>query len=218
MIELKVFMAVHGQYSEAIAWLNAEHNSHGVHESSWIMLLPLVVLAVLSVIGGWVGVPKALWGHNEIEHFLDPVFGSAAVEAGSIGLERGLAAVSVLVALLGLGLAYFFYVRKPGTAGAIAERMKPVYGLVSGKFFVDEIYDAIFVTGLLAFAEWGLRGLIDKGIVDGSGKVAAFVVTDFGGAVRKMQSGNIRSYAGWLALGAAAVMFVMIFGRTLWAH
>ena len=77
---------------------------HGVHESPWIMLFPLVILAILSVIGGWVGVPAAMGGHDEIGHFLDPVFATRRRQkplptAGSHGLELGLAAVSVLVAL-----------------------------------------------------------------------------------------------------------------------
>ena len=120
----------------------AEHDAgqaahhHGVHESPWIMLVPLVILAILSVIGGWVGVPAALGGHNEIEHFLDPVFastaalhGAAAVNADQVShsLELGLAAISVLVALLGLGVAYLFYYRKPGTAAAIARRAPALY-------------------------------------------------------------------------------------------
>src|SRR6202044_1146836 len=77
-----------------------EDHKHGIHESPWIMLFPLVVLAILSVIGGWVGIPAAMGGHNEIEHFLDPVFANGAKEVavatGSSGLELLLSAVSVL--------------------------------------------------------------------------------------------------------------------------
>ncbi len=73
-----------------------ETHAHGVHESPWIMLVPLVILAILSFIGGWVGVPAAMGGHDEIGHFLDPVFASgAAAEAANVashGLELGLAA------------------------------------------------------------------------------------------------------------------------------
>jgi len=112
---------------------NPGHDAHGhsgVHESAWIMLFPLVILAILSLIGGWVGVPFALGGHNDIEHFLDPVFGSgrgAEAIASTTGydLERTLAAVSVLVALAGLYLAWLFYCKKPGTATALAQRVKP---------------------------------------------------------------------------------------------
>ncbi|ADW69445.1 NADH-quinone oxidoreductase subunit L [Granulicella tundricola] len=200
---------------------NAEHDdseathSHGVHESSWIMLAPLVILAILSVVGGWVGVPAALGGHNEIEHFLEPVFASGIAEplaVASHGSEIGLAAVSVITALLGFMLAYLWYYKKPGTAAALAQRFPHPYNLVANKFFVDEIYNAIFVTGLLGFTRIFLKGF-DSIVVDGFGKFAGWVAFDFGEVTRRIQSGNIRSYAGWLALGAAAVMVVMIFGR-----
>ncbi len=205
--------------------IEAEHDdgqttqAHGVHESPWVMLLPLVVLAVLSVAGGWVGVPQALGGHNEIEHFLDPVFQATAspenalnADAVSHGLERTLALVSVLTALAGCFVAYLFYYRKPGSAGALARRFGPVYALIENKFYVDEIYQAVFVSGLLGFTRVFLYGLGDKLGVDGFGRFAGWVAMDFSEAARRIQSGNIRSYAGWLALGAAVVMAFMIFG------
>jgi NADH-quinone oxidoreductase subunit L len=190
---------------------------HGVHESPWVMLLPLVILAILSVIGGWVGIPAALGGHNEIEHFLDPVFAATtapetAAVAGSHGVELGLAAVSVLTALAGLFVAYLFYYKKPGTAAELAKKFAPVYALVEHKFYVDEIYQAVFVTGLLWFTRIFLYGLGDRAAVDGFGHFARWIAMDLGEAARRMQSGNLRSYAGWLALGAAVVMAVMIFG------
>ena len=211
--------AVHASSTSTLT-IEAEHEVHPVHESSWIMLLPLVALAVLSLIGGWVGVPAALGGHNEIEHFLDPVFHAtpyAPDVASSGGPEVMLAVVSVLVALLGFFVAYLFYYRKPGTAARIAKNSGPLYPLVAGKFFVDQIYHLVFVTILLnGFTRPVLFTLVDKGIINGTGRLGAYVVQDFGSATRRMQSGNIRSYAGWLALGAAVVMAVMIFGRTLW--
>ncbi len=203
----------------------AEHDegqashSHGVHESPWIMLAPLVLLAILSVVGGWVGVPAALGGHNEIEHFLAPVFATTAETAGTVtepvghGLELALAAVSVLTALAGFGLAYVFYYKKPGTAAALANKAPALYRIVENKFYVDEFYHAWIVTPLLMFTRLVLGGLIDGGVVNGSGSVAGATTRGLSSLTRRIQSGNIRSYAGWLALGAAAVIAVMIFGR-----
>jgi NADH-quinone oxidoreductase subunit L len=191
---------------------------HGVHESPWIMLFPLVVLAVLSVIGGWVGVPEALGGHDEFGAFLAPVLssGAAAGAEGSRGVELGLAAISVLVALAGLGLAYFLYVVKPGTSTALAAKFKPVYTLVENKFYVDEIYSAFLITPLLMASRLLLAGLVDRGVVNGVPAATSAGVRGLGALTRKMQSGNIRSYAGWLALGAAAVLVFMIFGHASW--
>ena len=212
--------SVHASSTSTLT-LEAEHDSHahGVHESPWIMLLPLIVLAILSLVGGWVGIPAALGGHNEFEHFLAPVFAAApiveAAEPVSHGLELGLAAISVAVALLGLFFAWLFYAKKPGTADAIAGKAKPLYSLVANKFYVDEIYNAVFVTGLLFATRVVLKGFDQIGI-DGSTRFASWVAMDLSEATRRMQSGNIRSYAGWLALGAAVVMAVMIFGRGIW--
>ncbi len=128
-----------------------------------------------------------------------------------------LAAISILTALLGLAAAYFFYYRKPGTAAALANRVKPVYNFVVNKFYVDELYHAIFVTGLLGFSRAFLSG-VGEYLVNGFTTLASWTAIDTGEAVRRIQSGNLRSYAGWLALGAAAVMAVMIFGRTLYLH
>ena len=195
---------------------------HGVHESPWIMLFPLAVLALLSLIGGWIGIPAALGGANHFEHFLDPVFTDAASpeNAGQIShsLELGLAAVSVTTAAIGFFFAWLWYYKKPGTASALASRAKPVYALVANKFYVDEIYNAVFVTGLLGFTRLFLYGLGDLFAVDGFGKFASWMALDLGEAARRIQSGNLRSYAGWLALGAAVVMAVMIFGRGIWMH
>ena len=197
------------------------HAPHGVHESPWIMLAPLVLLAILSVIGGWVGVPAALGGHNEIEHFLAPVFASNPAEvvttAASHGLELILAAISVLTAAIGFFFAYSLYYKKPGTAAALTLKAKPLYTLLENKFYVDEIYNAIIVTPLLMFSRAILGGLIDTGIVNGSGTLAGATTRGLSHVTRRIQSGNIRSYAGWLAFGAAAVLVVMIFGR-FWAH
>jgi NADH-quinone oxidoreductase subunit L len=198
-------------------------SSHPVHESPWIMLLPLVVLALLSVVGGWVGIPSALGGHNTIEQFLSPVFttGTAAeatTAATSHSLELILAAVSVLVALTGFYFAWLFYYKKPGTADALAQRSRTAYALVENKYWVDEIYNAFLVTPLLMFTRGFLELIVDRGFVNGSARVAAISTRALAYATRKQISGNIRSYAGWLAAGAAAVIAIMLFGHTLWNY
>jgi len=210
------------------AVMEAEHESgqathaHGVHESPAVMTVPLTILALLSIVGGWVGVPGALGGHNEIEHFLDPVFSAgAAVETTATtahGPELGLAIISVLVALAGLGIAYLFYYKKPGTAAALAAKVPALYNLVDHKFYIDEIYGALIVSPLLMFSRLFLGGIIDGGMVNGAGAAAGATTRGLSSLVRRVQSGNIRSYAGWLALGAAAVLLIMIFGRSIWMH
>jgi NADH-quinone oxidoreductase subunit L len=192
---------------------------HGVHESPWVMLLPLVVLAILSLVGGWVGVP----GHSVIERFLEPIFAApgaveAAAAGASHGVEYGLAIVSVLTAALGFVIAWYFYYRKPGTAAAIAHNAKPVYEIVEHKYWVDEFYANFIVTPLLMFSRGFLELAVERGLVNGSGRLAGATTRGLSRLGRRQISGNIRSYAGWLAIGAAAVLAVMIFGRPAWMH
>ncbi len=209
--------AVHAR-SDTTLVMEAEHDTgqaHGVHESPWIMTLPLIVLAILSTIGGWVGVPLALGGHNEIEHFLEPVFSAApglVEHAASRSAEPVLAAVSLVTALLGFFAAYVFYYRKPGIAAAFAAKQPALYKLVANKFYVDEFYNGVIVAFILTFTRFILGGLIDAGIIQGAGSAAGATTRGLGSITRRMQSGNIRSYAGWLALGAAAVVIITLFG------
>jgi len=194
---------------------------HSVHESPWIMLLPLVVLALLSVAGGWVGIPAALGGNNGIERFLGPVFangaaGEAVAATTGHGLELALAAISVLVALGGFYIAYVFYCEKPGTAAALAERNRRAYNLVKNKYWVDEFYNVSLIAPLLMFTRGILELVFERGVVEGSGQAAGATTRGLAWLTRKQISGNIRSYAGWLAIGAAAVIAVMLFGNSLW--
>jgi NADH-quinone oxidoreductase subunit L len=179
---------------------------------------PLIILAMLSVIGGWVGIPIAFGGSDEAEHFLEPVFRAGVEGAGNHTLEYTLAAISILTAFLGLFIAYLFYYKKPGTAASHAAKYPSLYRIVDHKFYVDEIYHAAIVTPLLMFTRLILGGLVDSGLVNGSGSLAGATTRGLSYVTRRIQSGNIRSYAGWLALGAAAVLIVMVFGRGLWPH
>ena len=189
-------------------------HSHGVHESPAVMTVPLIILAVLSIIGGWVGVPLALGGHNEIEHFLGPVFnpaGHIAEHVATRGPEVGLATISIATAILGFLVAYVFYYKKPGTAASLAAKYKPVYSLLDHKYWVDEIYGRVIVSPLLMFSRFFLGGAVDAGLVQGTSSGLAGGTRGLGSIVRRIQSGNIRSYAGWLAIGAAAVIAIALF-------
>jgi NADH-quinone oxidoreductase subunit L len=189
-------------------------HSHGIHESPAVMWVPLAILAVLSFIGGWVGVPLVLGGHNEIEHFLGPVFNPAehvAEHVSTRGAEPVLALISVLAAAIGFYFAYLFYYKKPGTAASLAQRFKPLYNLLDHKYWVDEIYGRLIVSPVLMFSRIVLGGLVDGLIVQGTGATLAGGTRGLSWLTRRMQSGNIRSYAGWLALGAAVVIAIVLF-------
>ncbi len=190
------------------------HGSHGVHESPWVMLLPLVILGVLSVAGGWIGWPQALGGHDWIAHFLDPVFGSSALRAASLAdmrLERILAGVSALTALIGWFVADLMYRRRPLLADKAERAAQPLYKLLWNKYWVDEIYADLIVWPLLVFSRNELGRGVDQGVIDGAGTAWTAGARGASSWIRRMQSGNIRSYAGWLAMGAAAVLVVVLY-------
>jgi NADH-quinone oxidoreductase subunit L len=199
-----------------------DSHAHGVHEPSWTMLLPLILLAILSVAGGWVGIPAAMGGANHFEHFLDPVFASATapqtVELASHSLERTLACLSVLVALLGFLLADYFYRRRPDAAAKLALSLRGLHRTLLHKYWVDEFYARVIIMPLFMLSRYVLFYGVDVALVSGSTLVAAATTRGAGGILRRMQSGNIRSYAGWLAAGAALLLAVTIFGRAIFTH
>jgi NADH-quinone oxidoreductase subunit L len=181
--------------------LNAKH-AHGVHESSWVMLAPLAILAVLSLLGGWVGMDR-------FGGFLAPVLGPVTVpahEPGGNTLDLGLSVVAVATAALGWFLADLFYRRKPDRPMAIQASMPGVYTLLENKYAVDEIYGMTIVQPLILFSRYVLGGFGEVGIIRGATWVLGGATTLSGEFVRRWQSGNLRSYAGWLAAGAAVLL------------
>jgi NADH-quinone oxidoreductase subunit L len=183
-------------------------HSHGEpHESRMVMLVPLIILAVLSAVGGFVGL------HNGFERFLEPVFGSEfpnTITEGSGNTEWLLMGISVLFAFAGLILAYVFYVSKPYLPDKIAASLGALYGTVVNKYYVDEIYAKIFVKPLVDGSTRILWQGVDRKVIDDTVNNAADGARHVSDEVRHMQSGNVRSYAGWIASGAAAVIAYMI--------
>jgi NADH-quinone oxidoreductase subunit L len=212
----------------------AQHHGHGgVHESPRVMLVPLVILALLSVVGGWVGIPGSLGGGNRFDKFLAPVFHSSTptsdnehAAAGEMipperetegpepqtgrGTELLFTGISVVAAFLGLGLAWMLYQKRPELPERIATALNGLYTTVLHKYYVDEIYNAVFVNPLLKFSSIVLWRGIDQNVIDAGIDGGADSARDASDTVRHMQSGNIRSYAGWVAAGAAVVIGYMV--------
>jgi len=202
-----------------------EHVAHHVHESPKIMTIPLMVLAVLSIIGGYIGVPHVLGGANYIHEFLAPVLGGGAEpakahagisilsqawasggEGGGHGaaLEFLMMAISVVIALIGIGIAYLFYVKNPALPKLIAERWKGLYTLVYNKYYVDEIYEFLFIDSLKNLGK-GLWKGFDEFIIDGSINGTAYFIGLLSGAMRKMQTGLVQSYAFSMIIGGIVI-------------
>jgi NADH-quinone oxidoreductase subunit L len=197
--------AVHGQDEHG----HDEHGHGEPHESPMVMLVPLMILAVLSMVGGLVGIG------NRFEHFLGPVFGSGAVaegagEAASRGTELLLMGISVAVAFLGLIFAYVLYVSKPYLPEKIADALNGFYTTVLNKYYIDELYAKLFVKPLVDGSTTILWQGVDRKVIDDTVNNAADGARHVSDEVRHMQSGNVRSYAGWIAAGSALVIAYMI--------
>jgi NADH-quinone oxidoreductase subunit L len=217
-----MYMTFGGEYRGAPVQAAHGHDAHGhnddahghghgePHESRWVMLGPLVVLAVLSIVGGFVGYK------NHFEHFLAPVFQSAseiaqeAPEAGSGTLEYLLMAVSISVAGLGWFLAYFLYSLRPQLPARIAASLGGLYQAVAHKYYIDELYSVLFIKPLIEGSTDILWHGVDQGAIDATVNNTASAARHVSDEVRHMQSGNLRSYAGWVAAGGAVVIAYMV--------
>jgi len=196
---------------------NEEHVH--VHESPRSMLVPLVVLALLSVVGGWVGIPELLGGSDRFEHFLSPAFAAAekaAPEAAehaakySHQLEMLLMGSAIFGAAVGVLIAWRrFLVGKPGFLKGTAFQ-KNVQKLLSNKYYVDEMYDALVVRPIHWASNAVLWRVVDERGIDGSVNGLAHAARAVGERVRQVQSGNTRSYATWVVFGAVAVTTLLI--------
>jgi NADH-quinone oxidoreductase subunit L len=190
---------------------------HHVHESPASMTIPLVVLAILSIVGGLIGVPEVLGGHHELAHYLAPVFkaSEAILPKGelSAGTEKSLMGTSVLVAVIALVYAYIKYVKNASLPVADTEERPALTSLSYHKFYVDELYDFL-IRKPLDFLSTFFYNVIDKmgidGLVNGLGK--GTIETSKG--LRLLQTGNVGFYIFVMVLGIIAVLLYSVFGIT----
>ncbi len=200
-----LLMTFHGQPR-----MDPEVERH-IHESSSKMTGPLIVLAILSIVAGWVSWPKPLGGAEAFDRYLEPVFGqseellrAAAPATPAHALTGGaLMLISLGAAGLGILLALWFYLWSPELPERLARNFKSAYTLLVNKYYVDELYGALIVRPIRLCSEGLLWRGIDAGAIDGvlvNGTAEA--TAEVGGILRRIQSGNLRSYAAWVLLGA----------------
>jgi NADH-quinone oxidoreductase subunit L len=191
-----------------------EHKVH-VHESPKSMLVPLMILAVLSIIGGWMAAPAFWGGPDYFAKFLEPTFAQGAAvnaeaaEAVAHALEIPLAIVAVAAALLGFAVAFWLYLKQPGKPDQLAKSMRGVYDTLLHKYYIDEIYAALIVKPLLWISTNVLWQTVDVRTIDATVNGIAEGATDIGDGVRHTQSGNTRSYAVWVVIGALVIIAII---------
>jgi NADH-quinone oxidoreductase subunit L len=230
---------------------------HGPHESPRPMTVPLMVLAAGAIVAGFVGIPAALGGGNTIEHFLEPSFTASAAhgavepgrepagaaasehEAESVsgGVELGLMGFSLLIAVLGIALAYKVYVTSPEISEDLATRFAGAHRTLSHKYYVDELYNAtvIAATWLAARTLWvfdrevvdgavngtskitvissWFSGLTDRTVVDGLVNLVGWAIQESSLAFRRVQTGLVQNYALLILFGVFAFVSMYLFAR-----
>jgi NADH-quinone oxidoreductase subunit L len=223
------FMTFFGEYRGEVADshghdthdAHGDHGHHGPHESPTIMIAPLIVLAVLSFVGGWIGVPASLGGSDHFDHFLAPVFSTmpegaegrvAETHEGHEGAstEYLLMGISVAAAAIGFLGAWFLYYNRTDLPAKMAAAAGGLYRLVYDKYRIDELYGATIIHPILLLSTNVLWKGIDATLIDGTVNRGAESAQEVSDELRHMQSGNIRSYAGWVAFGAAIVIAFMV--------
>ena len=190
-----------------------------LHDAPPAMALVLVILAAGSVLAGYVGVPHALGGHNQLAAWLAPSFeppgeaavADAAVDPAAAALELTLMAVSSAIAIGGVVLASFIWLRRRELAASLARRYATLYTLLLNKYYVDELYDAAIVRPIQRGSEQGLWRGMDVAVVDGAVNGAGTIVAEGSTILRQLQTGSVRAYAGSMFIGV-----ILIVGYYLW--
>jgi NADH-quinone oxidoreductase subunit L len=188
------------------------------------MAFALIVLALGSILAGYVGVPHALGGHNQLATWLAPSFeapgaaigavagavvGEAA--AGAEALELTLMAVSSLIALAGIGLAAFVWLKRRAIAQAMADAYPGLHRLLLNKYYVDELYDTAIVQPIRIGSQEALWRRFDVGVIDAAVNGTGSVVAAGADVLRRLQTGSVRAYAGSMFVGV-----VVVLGYYLW--
>ncbi len=168
------------------------------HESPLSMTGPLMVLAILSAIGGFV---------FKVPNFLAPLFPESTVPD-----ESWLMPVSVAAGVIGIAIAYTFYVWKPGLADSVSNAFGGLYKLVYNKYFVDEVYNATVVEPIVQGSRTVLWRGVDVGVIDGIVNGVGSRSKGVGGILKLMQGGNVRSYAAWVVFGCVLLLLAIGFG------
>ncbi len=181
---------------------------HHIHESPAVMTIPLIVLAILATVGGWVNLPDGiLWG-NAFVRFLAPVVGTfkPILEEGAISRSLPLAAP-----IIGILFAYILYIRLPGIPFLLAWRLKPAYDLLLNKYYIDEVYNLIVTRPLFWISQNVLNRAIDTYMIDGAAEGTGLAVETGGQVARRAETGNVQHYAFVYLLGALGIVAYYMF-------
>ena len=211
-----LFMTFHGEFQGGVETEQGGDNGggHGVHlaESPMVMVAPMAVLAVLSIVSGFVANPlNSLWGLGVIpaHWFVDFLDHVELVSLHAAKFNLLVAALGTAVALAGIGLAYLMYYRRSVDPDDVAAGMGPGYTAAVHKYYFDNLYEdvvtrGLFYRGLALATDW-----IDRNIVDMAGTVVAWVGRNLGRVIGKLETGQVQAYGA--AISAGLVLIIVAF-------
>jgi NADH-quinone oxidoreductase subunit L len=186
-----------------------------IHESPFSMSSVLILLGILSAVGGFIGVPKLLGGHNTFERFLEPVFphlGSRLSEHSAHSWEIALLVCSLIAAVGGIFLAYLLYVKRTDLTKKFVKNYKALYQLVYDKYRIDELYEKVFIRPFFSLGET-FSGAVDNKMIDGVLRFMTAGTARVGRLFMILQGGDVRVYGRVLLGGLLLILIIVVFGR-----
>jgi NADH-quinone oxidoreductase subunit L len=190
-----------------------KHAAEHIHESPKVMTIPLIILAILSVIGGYVGVPQLLgnivgWHNSDMfVHFLAPVFRTMPEHEMPVSTETWLMIGSITMAVLGIFFAWYVYLKSKMQPAKDAARALPgVYQLLLNKYYVDELYNTVIIKPLMWLSEFFLWRFFDVWVIDGTVNGSAYITQWASTKLRKLQAGDMQVYITLFLLGVISVL------------
>jgi NADH-quinone oxidoreductase subunit L len=188
------------------------------HESPSVMTVPLIILSVLSVIGGYIGLPESFVGEfgNNFHQWLKPVFAPAEkrlsfYSAHSHYEEYLLMAISSVLVICSIYLAYYIYTKRTDLAEKTSAKLRGIYNMLLNKYYVDELYEAVIVQPIQKGSEKILWKFTDAKVIDGAVNGTAKIIDLAASKIRKIQLGDTQFYAFVMALGVVCALFWIIF-------
>ena len=194
----QLFMVFHGDCRAD------DHAKAHLHESPAVMTLPLIILAIGSIFTGWLGAPEYLWG-SRWEQWLEPVFGAAEAHHDPVSTEVAVTLLTLAVVAGGFYLAHAKYGRAGAQVGARVEAGGLFYRLSLNKYYIDEIYDRVFVRPFTACSEFFAQ-FIDPRVIDGTVNGVAAATRNASSIWLGLQTGNVQHYLAAFLVGALALL------------
>jgi NADH-quinone oxidoreductase subunit L len=208
-----LYMTFHGEQKT-----DSRAKDH-VHESPWVITLPLVVLAALATVGGFVGIPHAIdFMHvgNRLDMFLAPVFHATQqtydiAAHGSASTEIALMVLSVIIGLTGIGIATWMYMKRPELPAQFTAKFSKLHRWVYNKWYIDELYDYLFVNPCKAFGQFCWKGF-DVPVIDGVVNGFGYVTKGISSGIRYLQTGLTQNYAAGMVIGVVILVGYFVLG------